>query len=159
MGVEYFVAKTFDEMIVLEDLAKEALAESRFNAAIFSSEKFTAECRKASKDTDRFGVLIAKSNESVAGVAYCAVGEPLIGSKLLITTVQLLYVRSRFRTSMLGGRIANSLLNGLISWSRARNSQELLIHSTSGIKPMVNDRFFKKRKLSSIGGSYAGKIL
>ena len=77
-----------------------------------------------------------------------------MGTGLLITTVQVLYVRKSIRDTLLGGKAANALLNGVLSWSKSRRAEELLIHTTSGIKADVKDRFLKRRGFQVVGGSY-----
>ncbi len=152
--LRFRVAETLDEILTLEWLAKEALAESRFRAARFSLEKFTKAAERAAADTSRHGVLIATRSDHPIGFAYCNIGEPLVGTGLLIATVQVLYVGKSIRDTLLGGKAANALLNGVLSWSKSRRAEELLIHTTSGIKADVNDRFLRRREFQAVGGSY-----
>jgi hypothetical protein len=147
-------AETLSEILALECIAKEAMAESRFKGAEFSVEKFTMAAERAAADTSRHGVLIAARSDSPIGFAYCNVGEPLVETGLLITTVQVLYVGKSTRDTLLGGKAANALLNGVLSWSKSRRTEELLIHTTSGIKADVNDRFLRRRGFQVVGGSY-----
>lgn len=152
--LHFKVANDIKSILRLRHLAEEALAESRFRGANFSIEKFTKAAERAAADTSRHGVLIAARSDSPIGFAYCNVGEPLVGTGLLITTVQVLYVGRSTRDTLLGGKAANALLNGVLSWSKSRQAEELLIHTTSGIKADVNDRFLRRRGFKVIGGSY-----
>jgi hypothetical protein len=102
----------------------------------------------------RHGVLIPTHNETPVGFAYCNIGEPMVGTGLLITTVQVLYVSAKVRASLLGGKIANGLLNGVLNWNAARDGQEVLIHVTSGIQAAGTHRFLKRRGFETVGGSY-----
>jgi rhodanese-related sulfurtransferase len=155
--LRFRVAETLDEILTLELLAKEALAESRFQAARFSPEKFTKAAKRAAADTSRHGVLIATRSDRSIGFAYCNIGEPLVGTGLLITTVQVLYVGRSTRDTLLGGKAANALLNGVLSWNEVRQGAEVLIHLTSGIRSAETHSFLKKRGFETIGGSYAKK--
>ena len=155
--LHFEVAENVDSVLQLRDLAEEALAESRFRAADFSIEKFTKAAKRAAADTSRHGVLIATRSDCPIGFAYCNIGEPLVGTGLLIATVQVLYVGKTTRDTLLGGKAANALLNGVLSWSKSRRAEELLIHTTSGIKADVNDRFLRRRGFQVIGGSYVIK--
>ena len=154
-GVQFSVAETLEDIIGLESLAAEALAESRFNQARFAPEKFRRAAKRAAGDPARHGVLVARRSDQPVGFAYCTIGEPLIGTGFLITTVQMFYVKQDVRNSLLGGRIANSLLNGVMRWNAARDGQEVLVHLTSGVRSAQTHRFLKRRRFQTIGGGYA----
>ena len=64
---------TVAEMVSLEDLAREALAESRFSASAFSPEKFRKGAERAAADTKRHGVLIAANDNGPVGFLYCTI--------------------------------------------------------------------------------------
>jgi hypothetical protein len=85
---------------------------------------------------------------------HCNIGEPLVGTGVLIATAQVIYVSKSIRRTLLGGKIANALLNGFVSWSKSRRAEDLLIHTTSGIRAEQNDRFLKRRGFGCVGGSY-----
>lgn len=148
------MATKLEEMLKLEGLVAEALAESRYSKATFSAEKFRKLAERASEDVTRHGVLIAQRRGEPIGLAYCNIGEPLVGTGLLITTVQLLYVSASVRGSLLGGKVANSLLNGVLSWGKVRNCEETLVHGTFGSSVVGIEVLMRKRGFVRIGGSY-----
>lgn len=156
--LKFELATRLEGILELRDLAKSALEESRFNKAKFSDEKFVKAAKIAAREPKVHGVLTAHLADRPVGFAYCQVGEPLVGTGLTISTVQVLYVEERVRASILGGRIANGLLNGVLSWSSSRNTSEVFIHTTSGIKTITNDQFLKRRGFKVLGGSYAREI-
>ncbi len=153
-GLDFVVASKLDQILQLQPLAEEAMTESRFRAARFSKAKFVSVAERAAADTSRHGVLIASLSGYPIGFSYCNVGEPLVGTGLLITTVQVLYVSKSTRDTLLGGKAANALLNGAFNWSKSRRAEEMFVHTTSGIKAEVNDRFLRRRGFRVVGGSY-----
>ena len=144
-------------IMALEPLVQALLAESRFAKAEYSRDKFLKIAKKAAADSARHGFLVAYQNESPVGFVYCGIGEPLIGTGLLVTNVHVLFVSKPVRSSLLGGKVANGLLNGILHWNKARNGEEVLIHLTSGIRPQDTHRFLKRRRFYVVGGSYANR--
>ena len=157
-GLKFEVASELSQIMQLRSLAQEALAESRFRGATFSLEKFTKAAERATADISRHGVLIASRSDSPVGFAYCNIGNPMVGIGLLITTVQVLYVSPKIRATLLGGKVANGLLNGVLSWNKVRQGKEVLVHLTSGIKSAETHLLLKKRGFETIGGGYAKKL-
>jgi len=153
--VAFKVAKTVDEILQLEPLAAEALTESRFGIAAFSRSKFQKVAQQAAENQSRYGVLVATLRGKPVGFLYCAIGEPLVGEGVLITTVHVLFVPPSLRGGLLGGKVANGLLNGVLSWSKSRNGKEVLLHLTSGVHSARTHRFLNRRGFVAIGGSYA----
>lgn len=154
LRVEFRVASNLADMMSVEALAQEALAESRFGKSRFSEEKFLKVAKQAASDNGRHGVLIATLRDEPLGFLYCGIGEPLVGEGVLITTVHVLYVPPALRRNLLGGKIANGLLNGALSWNKARHGQEVLLHLTSGINTKQSHVFLKRRGFQTLGGSY-----
>lgn len=142
-------------MLALKPLVKEALAESRFGAATFSDEKFQNVVERTAGDNIRYGVLAAYQNDNPVGFAQCNIGEPLVATGMLVTTVQIMFVCAALRVTLLGGKVANGLINGVQSWSKARDGTEVMIHLTSGVKSAQTHKLLKRRGFETIGGSYA----
>ena len=145
------------EIMALEPLVQALLEESRFGKAQYSREKLQKIADKSAADPSRHGFLVAYQNDKPVGFVYCGIGEPLIGTGLLITNVHALFVDKKVRNSLLGGKVANGLLNGVLHWNQARNGEEVLIHLTSGIRPQDTHRFLKRRRFDVVGGSYANR--
>lgn len=152
--LKFNLATNLVEKLELRYLAKAALEESRFNKAQFSEAKFIKAAEAAAHNPKVHGVLTAHFNSTPIGFAYCQVGEPLIGKGLKICTVQSLFVSNELRSSLLGGRVANGLLNGLKSWAKSRNSDEITLHSTSGVDPLRLGSFLRRRGFKAFGGSF-----
>lgn len=131
--MNFYHAKTLEQILELEDLAREALSESRYKAAAFSPNKFKKHATEAANGPRHHGVLVAAHGGKPVGFVYCNVGEPLVGDGLLITSVQLLFVVPYIRETLLGGKAFLGLLNGLMAWSNSRKGCEVLIHATSGL--------------------------
>lgn len=102
----------------------------------------------------RYGVLTAYQNDDPVEFVHCNIGDPLVASGLLIATVQVLFVHPAMRTTLLGGRIANGLLNGMLRWNETRKGQDVMIYLTSGVKSAQTRGFLKRRGFVVIGGSY-----
>lgn len=152
--MRFYVAADLNEILELEGLAEEALNDSRYRRSEFSSNKFCKLAQVAATDTARHGVLIAASEGRPKGFLYCTIGEHLVGTGVLMTTVIVLFVCRDVRSTLAGGRVANQLLNGARSWSSSRGGQELMVHLTGGGREIQNDRFLRRRNFNMIGGSY-----
>lgn len=158
MAVDYKVIDDFDALLNLEGIAREALSESRFSYAQFSSKKFRQRAETVSMYNKTNGVLAAYHNDIPYGLVYCTAGEVFVASNAIISSVTLFYVRIKIRETMLGGRVANQLMNGLVSWSKMRGCREILFHANFGESSEKVHRFVKKRGFRTVGGSYAREI-
>ena len=158
MAVQFHVAHSVADILTLRSLAAQAVAESRFASAHFSQDKFERLAARLAEDTTRYGVLIAAHASHPVGFLYCEIGEPLVATGLLLTTVQAVYVTAPVRHTLLGGRVANGLFNGVLRWTAARGGCEVLIHHTFGIGAARAHRFFKRRGFRALGGHYARRI-
>lgn len=158
MVLKFSVVTELDEMLSLEPLAREALAESRFSYFDFAPDKFGKLARVASSDVGRHGVLAAKVGGEPVGFVYCTLGGLAIGNGPMITTVTMFFVDSQKRESLLGGKISYGLLAGLESWTRARGGREIIFHANFGSVSERVHRFLKKRGYETVGGSYAHTV-
>lgn len=156
--MEFYHAKTLEQILDLESLAREALNESRYNAATFSPDKFKKHAAEAANAPRYHGVLVAAHGGKPVGFVYCNVGEPLVGTGLLITTVQVLFVAPSIRETLLGGKAFLGLLNGLTAWSNSRNGKEILIHSTSGVNVSEMSRALTRKGFEVCGASFGLRV-
>jgi hypothetical protein len=152
--LNFAVLTKIDDMIALEPLVQAALAESRFADIPYAPEKFRRGVERAAADVKRHGVMAGYVDARPIGFAYCSVGELLIGKDVLLTTVHAIYVSQKLRKGLLGGKVANGLLNGVLSWSKARSAREVMVHATFGIDAVGMHRFMKRRGFGVVGGNY-----
>ena len=136
-------------------LAEQSHKESRFSYITFAPDKVRAIAERALADTKRNGALLCWDKDKPVGFVYCSVGEYHIGTGTLVTTIHNLNVLKDVRHSLKGGRVALGLLNGVASWSKARNSAEILFHVTSDVELGRTHKFIKRLGYRFIGGSYA----
>ena len=151
VSMHFYHAKTLDQILQLEPLARSALSESRYSKAVFSKEKFHKRAQEAANAPRHHGVLVAEHKEQPIGCIYCALGEPLVGTGLLIASVHILFVEPHIRKTILSGKATLGLLNGLIAWTKARGGNEILIHATSGVKVEATREALTKRGFEVCG--------
>jgi hypothetical protein len=156
--LKFSVVTELDEMLSLESLARDALAESRFSYFDFSPEKFERLARTASSDVGRHGVLVAKVDDKPVGFVYCTIGGLAIGDGPLITTVTMFFVKDNVRTTLLGGKASYGLLTGLESWTKSRGGHEVLFHANFGRASERIHGFLKRCGFEVLGGSYARRL-
>ena len=157
-GLKFEVLTSTDVMEDIVFLAEQAHAESRFSYITFAPEKVRAIAERAISDPKRHAVMLCWDGPRPVGFVYCSVGEYHIGVGTLVTTIHTLNGLKDFRHSLKGGRVALGLLNGVVSWSRARSSSEVLFHVTSDVELGRTHKFIKRLGYRFIGGSYAKKL-
>jgi len=136
-------------------MAKQSHEESRFSYIKFAPDKVRAIAERAISDPARHAVMMAWDQEKPVGFVYCSIGEYHIGVNTLVTTIHNINVLTNVRHSLRGGRVALGLFKGVESWSKARSSQEILFHVTSGVDLSRTHKFIKRLGFRFIGGSYA----
>lgn len=131
--VRFRVASQQSDIPAVITLARAAHEESRFGYIPFSAPKVENITREALKDPRRHAVMLATKGDAPVGFVYCSVGEYHIGAGVLVTSIHNMNVSRDIRASLAGGRVALGLFKGVETWSRARGSQEILFHVTSGV--------------------------
>lgn len=147
-----------DDLNALMPLLVELHEESRFRDIPFSSKKCEKLLFQTVENPDRYAAVIAEFDGKPVGFIYCAVGEHLVGTGILMTTVFAFYVRKLYREAMIGGKAAIRLLSTIIEWSKQRNSREIMIHVTSGIDIQRTDKFLRRARFRVIGANYSFAI-
>lgn len=155
MKIEYRVLTELDDILSLELLARDIIAESRFSYFSFSEEKFRRLALDISKNPNSQGLLVAYIRGKPFGLIYCSAGELALGYGHIITTVTMFFVDKSIRHTLLGGKSAHGLLAGLESWSKARNAREVLFHANFGSVSERVHKFLKRRGFETVGGTYA----
>lgn len=148
-------AKAVEDIVYL---AGRAHAESRFSYITFAPNKVRSIFEIAISNPKKHAIFLASKNQNPIGFAYCSVGEYHIGVGSLVTTIHNINVIKEVRHSFRGGRVAIGLFRGVESWSRARSSQEILFHVTSGVDLERTHKFIKKIGYKFVGGSYAKRV-
>lgn len=109
----------------------------------------------ALKSPQTHALMLVEYHQQPIGFLFCAIGEYIVGTSELITTVYSFYVSKQYRANAIGGRAAIRLLSAAIKWSRQRQAREIMIHVTSGINIQSTDRFLRKAGFQVLGANYA----
>ncbi|MEM8577109.1 MAG: hypothetical protein AAGF60_04600 [Pseudomonadota bacterium] len=152
--MEYWQATTSEHVLYLEPLARAALMESTTSKVSFCTDKFQKIANDIEAAPSMFGMLIASNKNAPVGFAYCTAGEHFIGTGARFASVQGIFVETRIRRSLLGGRIANSLINGAQHWAKLRLCQSLTAHITSAVSTRTTDRLLFRRRGQYVGGNF-----
>ncbi len=142
-------------------LSLEAHQEGRFRNYPFSMDKRDRLVRNAITTPQWWALIIAELGGEPVGFTLCSVGEYIVGTSALMTTVYGFYVRAGYRKSIVGGKASVLLIRACARWSKQRQSREILIHATSGINPARTDKFLRHIGFAVVGGNYAldlGKV-
>lgn len=102
--------------------------------------------------------LLARIGREPAGFIYVTIGKYFLSDADPIATVNALYVSTKARHGLIGGKIAISLIRSAQSIAQDQQATHLLFHVTSGINIMKTDRFFRKLGATTLGGNYLFKI-
>lgn len=148
-------AKSKEDIDFLWPLLLELHDESRFRDIPLARAKCDRLLSKAFDNPDQYALVLAETGDGPIGFVFCSVGEFLVGTDDLMTTVFAFYVRERARATMIGGRAAIRLLSTIIEWSRKRRSREVMIHVTSGIDIQRADKFLRRARFKVVGANYA----
>ena len=103
-------------------------------------------------------VLVAEFQQQIIGFIYAITGEYFIGEGDHIVSVHGLYVRRSVRTTLLGGKTGLKLVSTLRQWAENQSISYVLFHVTAGQQVQVQDSFFRKLGMTTLGGNYAIKI-
>ncbi|MCV0424593.1 MAG: GNAT family N-acetyltransferase [Roseibium sp.] len=154
-SVRIRLAENEDDLLSLRPLSQAFHSESRYSSVPYSFEKRDKLFQRAIDEPKYTGLLIAESGGKPVGFLFCTVGEYIVGTGNLFTTIHSFYVDQTLRGSLAGGRTAARLLQGVIKWSKVRGVDEILAHVTSGFDLKRIDRFFRHAGFKTIGGNYA----
>ncbi|MBG6155993.1 hypothetical protein IWQ52_002041 [Labrenzia sp. EL_159] len=142
-------------------LAREAHQNTIFRDIPFSEAKARAIFDKAMAQPGRFGLIYAVPGGSeplaeigLYGFASVQAGEYFLGSGTLIATVQTLNISQRISGSFLGGKVALRLFKALRHWSQTQGCEHLMAHVTNGMGVEDADRFFRRCRMTTVGGNY-----
>ena len=136
-------------------LAQELHAEAHFSDIPYSISKRNKLLNQAIESPKTHALMIVEYKQAPIGFLFCAVGEYIVGTDALITTIYSFYVSKQFRGSAVGGRAAIRLLSGAIKWSQVRKAREIMVHVTSGINIQSTDTFLRKAGFKVLGANYA----
>lgn len=152
------LADSLQDLEFLRPVSLEFHAEARFRDIPYSHKKRDDLFAQALNKPNRFALLIAEYGEQPVGFLFCAVGEYIVGYQDLITTVYSFYVRKQYRSTLIGGKAALRLLNGVVKWSKPRRVREIMIHVTSGIDIQRTDKFLRRTGFGVVGANYALRL-
>lgn len=139
-------------------LARQVHEESAFSEMTFSEKKFSAQFDRSLTHPERCITLKAEWQGSIAGFLYCNLGEYFIADDNLQANVHVVYVKSEFRESLLGGKIAVKLVRGITKWAKHQGVQHVFFYVTSGAHIAQTDAFFRKMGLTTLGGNYVVRL-
>ncbi|MEO0359058.1 MAG: GNAT family N-acetyltransferase [Pseudomonadota bacterium] len=134
---------------------EECHRNSRFADYPYDMEKTVRSAQHCCADADFNGWLIAELDGEPVGFVFCMIGELTFAKNVLSTTVVTFYIRPQFKTSLIGGKAALSLIRGLIKWSKLRNAKEIFVYDTSEIDTKGTARFFQRLGFKYIGANFA----
>ena len=149
------LADNHQDINLLRPVSLELHAESRFANIPYSFAKRDKLFTQAIDSPQTHALILVEYRDQPIGFLFCAIGEYIVGTDMLLTTVYSFYVRKQYRSNAIGGRTALRLLSAAIKWSRARNSKEIMIHVTSGINVQRTDHFLRRAGFNVIGANYA----
>lgn len=152
------LADSDQDLTLLRPVSLELHAESRFANIPYSIVKRDKLFIQAINSPQTHALIIVEYKQQPIGFLFCAIGEYIVGTNVLLTTIYSFYVRKQYRSNAIGGRTAIRLLSAAIKWSRARNSKEIMIHVTSGIHIQRTDHFLRRAGFNTIGANYALQI-
>lgn len=88
-----------------------------------------------------------------AGIGDCYFG---IGGR--IVTIYALYVIAKVRSTFWRGKVGVKLLRLVSEWAKSQRSEEIHIHSTSGIEPERTDKMLTRMGFEIYGGNYVAML-
>lgn len=138
-------------------IVRDVHARTIFSDIPVSEKKARAIFERALKDPDRFGIICAVPGDGrpeIYGFASIHAGEYFLGEGTLVATVQALVVAPELAGTLLNGKVALRLFQGVRHWAKTRNCAHLLVHATAGLEPKASDRFFRRCGMKVAGGNY-----
>jgi len=142
----------------IKPLTDELMLESRFRSNAPNSSKQLKLLEKVVSSPKTHVLITAKLGSVPIGFVFCSAGEFFAGGGQVISTIHALYVRKRYRDTLVGGRAALRMVSSIVRWARARNSAELMIHVTSGVDLERTDKFLRRLGFRTIGANYVFEL-
>ena len=140
------------------DLARLVHEESLFNDIAFSEAKFFKACDNTLNEPDIYLGLKVSLGDEIVGFCYALLGGYYIGEDAKVVTVITIAIAPKIRSKILGGKAALRLTRGIKIWAKGRGASYVLYHATSGINPTSSDCFFRKLRMTTLGGNYAVRL-
>ncbi|CTQ55913.1 hypothetical protein LP7551_04463 [Roseibium album] len=153
--IQLRLASCQDDLDALRPLSTAFHQESRFSKVPYSFDKRDALFQRALDTPDFSALIIAERQGKPVGFLFCTVGEYIVGTGDLFTTIHSFYISKDLRNTLASGRAATRLIKSAIKWSKMRQVQEIMVHVTSGLDLKRTDRFFRHAGFEVIGGNYA----
>ena len=135
------LANNEQDFALLRPVSLELHAESRFADIPYSFAKRDKLFRQAIDSPQTHALIIVEYKQQPIGFLFCAIGEYMVGTDVLLTTVYSFYVRQHYRSNAIGGRTAIRLLSAAIKWSQARNSTFYGKHALTLLAPITPSSF------------------
>ena len=111
-------------------LARVWHGESRYGHHPFSEKKFLETVLAILRRGERGAGLIALWKGRAVGLINVAVGEAIMSEGGCYATCLAWYVEPEIQRSLLGGKIANALLERALKWSSGVGAKDLFVHGT-----------------------------
>jgi hypothetical protein len=156
--LKIFRATTQEDILAVQDIAREFHAESRYAHLPFSEKKFIRFFTRAIASPEDALALYVQHDGKTVGVLNAGVGNYYLSEGGRMVTVYVMYVSASIRGSLLGGKIGLRLIRMVGDWARARSAEELHIHATSGIDPERTDKLLRRLGFRAYGGNYAANL-
>lgn len=138
----------------LLDLFEAAHRETRFGYIPFSRDKALTLLLQVLAEDKRHLLAVAEVNGRPEGVVFASVGEYFVGTDALIVTINVIYTSQRLRNSLLGGKVATSLLEAVKKWSTGIEAREIMLHTTSGIAARRTGMAVRRLGFEEIGSTF-----
>ncbi|WP_282053260.1 hypothetical protein [Phaeobacter inhibens] len=152
--MNYWICKDVSDIPKIIPLIHEAHLASNLRRIPLNIQKIESIVQKSLSKKESSAIMLAGRRGMVEGAAYCEVGEYIIGSKILLTTIHGIFVSNRLRKSLAGGRVALSLFKGIETWSTSRKSSAIWLHDTFGIDEGRTHKLVRKIGFSTAGATY-----
>jgi hypothetical protein len=152
------LANSESDLDYLLPVSLELHNSSRFRDIEYSREKRDRLFMKAIENPNASALFVAEIDDIPVGFLFCGIGEYIVGTGQLFTSVHSFYVRESYRHALIGGRAAVRLLASVVNWSQARGAREVMIHVTSGIDIQRTDKFLRRANFNVIGANYALRL-
>lgn len=151
-------ADSWDIEVLLSQYEDEVVKTnpSVFFPGIFSRQKLTQSVVQHIDDNDSV-VIIAVHNGNIVGFMR-AMRQPYFFTEAISIELNMIFVSQGIRSSLLGGRVAISLMKEFMSWAEAKKADVLGIASISGLKYESMNKMIDKLGFETIGFTSMKKI-
>ena len=144
-----------DDRVAVSGLAERVRKESLIRGVAFSHNQF-GKCFDVTVEKPGLHLgLKAHVGGRVVGFCFAVAGECVIGEGANVVTVIAFATDHSCRSTMLAGKAAVSLQEGVKRWAGQVQASLVMFHVTSAANSAGSDRFFWKLDMTTLRGNYA----